>query len=127
MLNIHDIKPLEEIPDYSIYIFYGMIVFFTGIILLLLYMLFTYIQKKRNSPEKNHLRLLQNIDFSDPKSSAYTISKYGALLAKDDRQLTLLMELNQQLESYKYKKEVPKQVDKKTQTLYETFMDSLDV
>lgn len=127
MLNIHDIKPLEEIPDYSIYIFYGTIVFFTGIVLLLFYMLFTYIQKKRNSPEKNYLKLLQNIDFSDPKLSAYTISKYGALLAKDDRQLTLLMELNQQLENYKYKKEVPKQIDKKTQTLYETFMDSLDV
>jgi hypothetical protein len=127
MLNIHDIKPLEEIPDYSIYFYYGGIVFLTLITLFILYMSYTFIQKKKKPLEKTYFKILQNIDFFNPKTAAYTISKYGTLLVKEERQKTLLMELNNHLETYKYKKEVPKTIDKKTKTLYETFMDSIDV
>lgn len=127
MLNIHDIKPLEQIPDYSIYFYYGSIVLIILLAIFVLYMLYTFIQKRKNSSEKSYLKTLQNIDFSNPKTAAYTISKYGGLLAKEERQKTLIMELNHNLENYKYKKDVPSSIDKKTKTLYETFMESLDV
>lgn len=127
MLNIHDIKPLQEIPDYSIYFYYGGIVLIVLSVIFLLYMGYSYFQKRKNSIEKRYYKILQNIDFSHPKTAAYTISKYGMLLAKEERQKSLMGELNGNLESYKYKKEVPNSIDKKTKTLYETFMESLDV
>jgi hypothetical protein len=127
MLDIHDIKPLEKVPDYSIYLYYGGIVLLILIAFLILYMLYSFFQKRKNSKERQYYATLKNINFDDPKHSAYTISKYGFLLAKEQRQKDLLAELNQNLEQYKYKKNPPNSIDKKTQALYETFLESIDV
>ena len=127
MLNIHDIKPLEQIPDYSIYFYYGAIALIILAIIFILYMFYSFIQKRKNSPQKNYFKIIQNVDFSNPKLAAYTITKYGALLAKEERQKTLLTELNHSLKRYKYKKDIPDVIDNKTLALYETFVESIDV
>jgi hypothetical protein len=127
MLDIHDIKPLEKVPDYSIYLYYGGIAILIILALFLLYMVYSFFQKRKNSKERHYYAILKSTPSSNPKEWAYTISKYGFYLAKEQRQKDLLSELNLHLEQYKYKKQIPQGVDKKTQTLYETFVESLDV
>lgn len=127
MLNIHDIKPLSKIPDYSIYIYYALIIGAGLLILFLLYLLYNYIQKKRNNKDKIYYKTLQNISFENPKEDAYTITTYGRLLAKEERSKQLLDELYEDLEFYKYKKEVPSNFTRESKAKFTTFMDSLDV
>ena len=45
-------------------------------------------------------------EFKESKKDAYTITKYLRLLVKDEREIILANELINELEIYKYKKEV---------------------
>jgi len=127
MLKIHDIKPLVEIPDHSIYFYYGLIVLAFLLVLLIIYLIYLYIKSKKPSKQKLYYRILKDIDFSNQKQSAYTISKYGRLLIKDDRQKILIEDLINELEEFKYKKEITKNIPNHIKAKYETFLESLDV
>lgn len=127
MLKIHDIKPIVEIPSYSFYIYLGLIVLAIMFFLFVVYMLYRYLKTKRNTKQKEYLNILKNLDFTDPKNTAYTISKYGRLLAKSDRQIKLIEELHHELEAYKYKKTIDKNISSNIKSQFERFMESLDV
>jgi len=104
-LQINDIKTIVEIPDFSIYLYYGLIIISFCIVLALIYFVYNYFKSKKHSPEKEYLSILKNIDLKNQKKSAYTISKYGRLLVKDERQQRLFEELHHSLEEFKYKKQ----------------------
>jgi hypothetical protein len=127
MLNIHDIKPLAEVPDYSIYFYYGIIILVSLLFIFILYMIYHFIQKKRNSQRKEYFKILQQITFDNPKQDAYTITTYGRLLATDERSKKLMGDLYESLHHYKYKKEISESFSKDTKVKFETFMDSIDV
>ena len=68
-IPLHDIKPLVEVQEYSLYYFLGASLFaliLTGLLIYLIYMWF----KKRNafSLRKEHFKLLGQLDLSDTKS-----------------------------------------------------------
>jgi hypothetical protein len=71
-------------------------------------------------------KILENIDFSNPKQSAYDITKYSRLLARNEREIRLCNDLIEDLEQYKYKKEV-KDIDKSIQAKFSNFLDVIDV
>lgn len=124
--KIYDIKPLVEIPDNSIF-FFVLAIFLLFILLVLSYFLINkYIKNRKNNPKKTYLKILKELDFENPKECAYTITKYGRLLANLPREKKLYEELVEILEKYKYKKEVEK-IDESTKAKIETFLDSLDV
>ena len=127
MLNIHDIKPLTKVPDYSIYFYYAIIAAAFVLVLFLLYLLYSFLKKRKNAKEKEYYKILHNISFQNPKQDAYTISTYGRLLVKEERSQKLLNELWEDLQIYKYKKEVPSNFSRETKAKFTTFMDSLDV
>ena len=127
MLEIHDIKPLYNVPDYSIFIYYGLIILITMIFIFSLYLIYNYFQKRKNSKEKEYYKILCNLSFNNPKQDAYTISTYGRLLAKEERSQKLLNDLWEDLQIYKYKKDVPVSFSQETKAKFTTFMDSLDV
>lgn len=127
MLKIHDIKSLEQIPDYSIYIYYLLIVVAIFASLVLVYFVYKFFTKDKNSIEKQYYKILKNIDFDNSKQAAYDICKYGKLLAKTQREKTLINDIYHDLEEYKYKKTVDKKISKKIKIKFETFMESLDV
>ena len=128
MVKIHDIKPIVTIPDYTIYLFYGGIFIVCVVVCFLLFVLYKYLKNKnKKSKEYYYLQQLKNIDFELQKKSAYTITKYGRLLAKDDRQKRLIEELIEDLEPYKYKKDINDKITKNIKTKFETFLDSIDV
>ena len=91
--KLHDIKELEKIPDYSIFIF--SILIFLGIILVLtsIFLFIKYLKNKKTNDRKTYYNILKNIDFSDSKKAAYTITKYSRLLASNDREKKLANEL----------------------------------
>ncbi|MEA3352921.1 MAG: hypothetical protein U9Q33_03760 [Campylobacterota bacterium] len=127
MLEINDIKPLVQIPDYTIYIYYILICLAVLFVVSSSYILYTYFKNKKESNEKRYFRKLKNLDISHTKDAAYTISKYGRLIAKDERSKELILELHKLLDDFKYKKEVSKEFPNEIKVKYDIFMESLDV
>jgi len=125
-IKIHDIKGLVEVPDYSFYIFYGLIICAFILLILVGYFIYKFIKNKKQDMRKEYYQVLKNIDFTNSKTSAYTISKYGLLLVQNDTEKQLLNNLVLKLEEYKYKKEVPN-FDKEAKASFDIFIKSLDI
>ena len=126
-IPLHDIKPIVEIEEYSLYYLLGLVGL--GLIVLSLIIYFLYIwYKKRNAfnLRKHHLKLINELDLSDTKNAAYAISGYG-LVFKDDspRHKEMYENITQRLESYKYKKDVEK-FDSETLGYIEVFKEMID-
>ena len=127
MIKINDIKPILEIPDISIYLYYGLIICVFLCLIAILYIIYKFFQPKIQTNDMQYFKILQDLDFIDTKLTAYKISKYGRYLAKDDRQIRLIEELSNDLSIYKYKKDVSETFDLDIKTKFSVFMDSLDV
>ena len=105
--QLRDIKSLLEIPDSSYYLFWGLVLF--GIVLLVSVLFFAirkYLEHRKANLAKMYLAKLHEINWSNPKESAYAATHYGRLLATDERRKELFEQLEPLLEQYKYKKEV---------------------
>jgi len=127
MIKINDIKPIVIIPDFSIYLYYSLYALSFLFLCLVLYLLYRFFQPKVITKEHKWYEKLQNLDFKNTKKSAYDISKYGRLLAKDERQIRLIEELSEELSSYKYQKKISKEFTSNIKTKFNVFMDTLDV
>jgi len=127
MIKIHDIKPIVEIPDFSIYLYYGLVFLVFLVICLLIYGIYKFFKPKVKTQEMYWYEKLQKLDFNNIKQTAYDISKYGRYLAKEERQIRLIDELTNELSSYKYKKETPVKLTQEIKTKFNIFMDTLDV
>ena len=127
MIQIHDIKPIVEIPNNSIYFYYGLIIFAILLGIALIYLIYIFFKYKEESKQKKYFKILKEIDFNNQKQAAYIISKYGNLLIKDERELRLFEELNSSLEEFKYKKEISQDIPNSIKVQYDIFMETLNV
>jgi len=127
MIKINDIKPIVEIPDLSIYLYYGVLLVGVVLILAILFGIYKFFRSKQKTKEYEYYQKLQSIDFTQSKQSAYDIVKYGRLLAKEERSIRLIEELSESLLKYKYQKNVPEVIDPDTQAQFLVFMESIDV
>lgn len=125
-LKIHDIKPLVEIPDYSLYIFIALILLLLTIFAVLAYYIYKIIRNKEVSAQKKSFEALKNLDFSDAKRTAYVLTLHGRIIASTPREKKLLEELITDIEKYKYKKVAPA-ITEETKHQIEIFMDAVDV
>lgn len=125
-LKIHDIKNLVEIPDISFYIFLTLCILAGLIILALLFFIYKFFKNRKNNRRKEYFRILKDLDFTNSKHTAYTITKYSRLLVSNEREEKLCLELIEELEQYKYKKDV-NNLSVEAKSMFERFMDSLDV
>ena len=107
-IPLHDIKPIVDVQEYSLYYLLGTIGVSILIICGILYLLYIW-YKKRNAfnIREHNAKLLNALDLSDTKNAAYAMSSYG-ITFKDDslRHEEMFTNLSQRLESYKYKKSV---------------------
>lgn len=127
-IPLHDIKPLIEIQEYSMYYLIGVSVIGVVLFLALAYLAFKYFKNRNQfNIRKFNLNKLKTIDFSEPKKAAYEITSYG-LVFKDDseRHSRAFTSLQEDLESYKYKKNVDDFSDD-TKHLFEIYLGMLDV
>jgi len=127
MIKIHDIKPIVEIPDYSIFFYYTIIGICFLLFCLFFYLLYRFFKPRNKTQEMKWYEILSNLDFNDTKNTAYKITKYGTYLATDERQKRLIEELTNELSNYKYKKEIQNSFSSNIKTKFSIFMDTLDV
>ncbi len=125
-IEIHDIKQLVDIPDFSLYIY--LTLWILGVILfcIIIFLLFKYFKYRKKDKRKHYYKILKELDLNDSKNSAYIITKYARLLAISQRDKKLSSELIEELESFKYKKEVEPLSDE-VKILFGRFMDNVDV
>ena len=98
MVKLKDIKPLEEI-DFSL-LDYLIIAFVIIFLIILFFALIRLFRKKEDILKEK----LKEIDFNNPKKTAYIIGSLRPFLNKEA--FNYWEELNKKLERYKYKKEV---------------------
>ena len=128
-LELHDIKPLVAIEDYSFYYFLAVSVVATLLLMGVFYLLLKWLKhRKKENLRKRHLEILRSIDLrSDPKKAAYMLTKYGATFKDDDaRHKEMYDNMIEKLEKYKYRKEV-EPLDEETVSIIELFRDICDV
>lgn len=125
-LKLHDIKGLETIPDISFYIFILLIILAFAIVSIILFFIYRYFKNKKPNKRKEYYEILKTLDFTDPKECAYKITKYTRLLARNEREKKLCFELIEELDKYKYKKEVLP-LDNHIKVNFDRFMDIVDV
>ncbi|MEA1913748.1 MAG: hypothetical protein U9N30_00390 [Campylobacterota bacterium] len=125
-LQIHDIRGIVEIPDWSFGLFLALCFTVIVILALIVYLIFNYIKKKKNTVRKEYYSILQTLDLNDTKTAAYSITKHGSLLAQTQREKRLIAQLNAQLEEHKYKKSVSS-FDDSIKNQFQIFMESIDV
>ena len=124
--QLKDIKPLLEIPDNSIYLYWGLIILAVLIVLVLGYFVVKKLWRQRKiNLAKGYLEKLKSIDWHDTKKSAYDATHYARLLATDERRKELFSQLEPLLEQYKYKKEV-NEVDQDTLNRFNLYVQVAD-
>ena len=124
--QLKDIKPLLEIPDNSYYIYWGLIIFASLLVLAILFFVAKRLWDNRKiNLAKDYVEKLKKIDWKDAKQSAYEATHYARLLATDERRKELFSQLEPMLEQYKYKKEV-NAVDHDTQNKFNLYVQVAD-
>ena len=123
---IKDIKPMVQIPDHSLWLYWGVIALGVLILAGAVFLLIRWILAHRHvNRAKEYLEALHRVDWSDPKKAAYTVTRYGRLLATDERRKELFSQLLPRLERYKYRKEVGP-VDEETRRRFELYRQVCD-
>lgn len=125
-LQLHDIKALVSIPDYSFFVFIALIILGLALVSTLAFLIFKIITNRKKDMKKEYFKILKELDLNDSKNAAYTITKYSRLLVSNEREEKLCAELIEELEVYKYKKDV-NNLSKEAILTFERFMDSVDV
>jgi len=124
--ELHDIKPLLEIPDSSYYIYFGMIAFGIFILLsLLFFLLRKFLLNRKESTAQQQLKALKKVDWSNSKEAAYRVTRLGRMLVEDKRSEEIYRQLLPLLERYKYKQKAPL-VNEETLKQYNLLVHILD-
>jgi len=124
--QLRDIKPLLEIPDSSYYIYWGLIIFATLLLLgILFFVAKKFWENRKINLAKGYLEAIKKIDWKDSKKSAYEATHYARLLATDERRKELFSQLEPMLEQYKYKKVVG-EIDVDTQKQFNLYVQVAD-
>ena len=118
---IRDIEPLVYVEDYSLYI----LLFSLFLSLSIIYFIAKSLLFKKPSIKEITLQRYKDIDFVNPKQSAYKITMYANILAENQKAKEIKERLLKELEKYKYKKEVP-EFDDETRSLYNLFLEVVE-
>ena len=124
--QLRDIKPLLEIPDSSYYIYLGLIILVSLLVVgVLFFVAKKFWDNRKVNLAKGYLEAIKKIDWNDTKKSAYQATHYARLLATDKRRKELFSQLEPMLEQYKYKKEV-EALDQDTQNKFNLYVQVAD-
>ncbi|MDD2448074.1 MAG: hypothetical protein PHS42_00395 [Sulfurimonas sp.] len=127
-IELHDIKTIVEIDEYSLYYLLGSVFIAVLVVLALLYLLIRYI-KNRNvyNVRREHYKLMTLQNLSKTKEAAYAITFYGLTFRDDSpRNFEMYENLTKRLEPYKYKKEVDA-FDDEVKSYIELYRGMIDV
>ena len=127
-IPLHDIKPIVDVQEYSLY--YFLVASFVVLLLVLgiIFLLYKWFKKRNEfNIRKEHLKILRSINTKDAKKAAYDITHYGATFEDDSpRHKEMYKNLVSRLEAYKYKKSVD-DLDSETLGYFELYKEMCDV
>ena len=112
------IEDIVDIPDFSLYL----TIFLLALILMILFFILKNLLQKKETLFENTLKKYKEINLKQTKKSAYLITKYTNILAKNQKSKEIKERLDRKLQSYKYKKDVD-DFDKETISLYHLFLE----
>lgn len=120
-IPIHDIAPLLEIREYSMYWFMLLIT----VVFAIAFVVAKQIRKKKKPKEVDarsaRYEHFARIDMSDPKAAAYAICKQGSFFAHDSEENNSTYQaLFKRLELYKYARNT-EPIDEETLALYRSY------
>ena len=127
-IPLHDIKPIVEVQEYSLYYFTALSLIALFLVSALGYLLYKWFQKRNAfNLRKENYRLLRSLDLNNTKESAYLITSLGATFKDDSpRHKEMYENLINRLEEHKYKKEVG-EFGKETLGYIELYKEMIDV
>lgn len=126
-IPLHDIMPLVEVPDTSIYWFGALAVAGLVLFAIVVFAVLKYKRGRKINERQLHFEALKKIDLKNPKQSAYAISKEGYFFSHDnERMLGAYQNLFARLEPYKYTPTVEK-IDAETLGYYHLYCEMIDV
>ena len=127
-IPLHDIKPIVEVQEYSLYYFILLLALTIFLLFALSYLFYKYWKKKkRYNKRAEDKKALENISFEDPKAAAYALTFYGATFSDDSsRHHEMYQNLLGRLENFKYKKTV-ESIDEETMSYYQLYKEMCDV
>jgi len=107
-IPLHDIKPILEVQEYSLYYFVAVNILVVLLLLAFGYILYKHFKtKQRLNLRAEHYNLLKTLDLSDTKNAAYSITLYGLTFRDDSpRHAEMYQNIVTRLQEYKYKKNV---------------------
>lgn len=127
-LKLHDIKPLLEVQEYSLYylilsVVFGVVVVFGTVFLLWRW----WKSRSKENIRLDHFKILEGLDLDNAKESAYALTHYGATFRDDSsRHSEMYKNLVTRLQKYKYKKDV-EPFDKEVLGYIELYKGMIDV
>jgi hypothetical protein len=127
-IPLHDIKPIVDIQEYSLYYFLGISFFALLLASGLIYLIYKWLKaKKAFNIRAEHFKIINELNLSDTKNAAYTITSLGLTFKNDSQRHSEMYDnLVQRLESYKYKKEVS-EFDSEVMGYIEVYKGMIDV
>jgi hypothetical protein len=127
-IPLHDIKPIIEVQEYSLYYLIALIVVAIGLLLGVAYLVYKWLEKRNAfNIRKEHFKLINELDFKDTKKAAYAITVYGYTFKDDSpRHSEMYKNLVNRLDEYKYKKDV-EAFDSEVMGYVELYKEMLDV
>lgn len=126
-IPVHDIYPLVEVTDYSLYFFLALVVVGSAVVAGVLFWWMKRMQNRRMSERKIAFAQLKTLDFTNPKRAAYLLSDIGRLFARDnERTAKAYQNLFERLERYKYAPHV-EPIDEETLAYYRLYLEIIDV
>jgi len=107
-IALHDIQPLMEVNEYSLYFLVGYIALAMLFLAVLVYILYClYKRRKRVNIRKQYKEAIESLNLDETKKTAYMISSYGVFFKDDSPQHQEIYEdLTKRLSQYKYKKNI---------------------
>ncbi len=127
-IPLHDIKTIVEVQEYSLYYLSGVIGVAFLLFLGLLYLGFLWYKRRTAfNLRAKYIKQINELDLSDAKRSAYSLTKMGHLFKDDSpRHESMYKNLTDRLDEYKYKKNV-ESLDSETLGYIELYKEMLDV
>lgn len=126
-IPLHDIMPLVEVPEPSIYWFGALIVFAVIVLISGVIGVLRWKRSQKMTQRQVHYEALQNINLKNPKQSAYAITKEGYFFSHDTKQTAeAYQNLLTRLEPYKYAPKVP-EIDEETLRYYYLYLEMVNV
>lgn len=125
-IPVHDIAPLVEIVDYSLYSFILLLLIGTAVVLSLFFWWMKRRRNRRPDLRKSAFEKLASIDLGDSKKAAYAICEIGRVFEHDnERTHKTYHNLFDRLERYKYAPRVDK-IDEETIGYYRLYLEIID-